>query len=117
MGESPIQRYLLTLLRQAQEDHATIVVIAPVKGSKVPIRYKAGDKWLTLAPPPAGMRPSLVTELSRLAGLPGGKFPKDGAIDVTSGDGRVHWRVQIASVKAECVLTPLAASPAQEEPQ
>src|SRR5436309_3515476 len=106
MSEDPIKRFTLLVLFQAQEDHATELTIAPAGGgARAPIRYKVGDTWYDMSPPPDYILPGVVAELTRLAAFADKPFPRDSLIDVPFGGLRLRWVVRMASADADCVLT------------
>ncbi len=107
MNDEPIKRFALLVLFQAQQDHATELTIAPVGGERPSIRYKVGDRWYDLSPPPAHVLPGVVAELDRLAEFGKRPFPKEGLIDVPYSGVRLRWIIRRTSAEADCVLTPV----------
>ena len=107
MSEAPIRHFTLLLLFQAQQDHATELTIAPASGERPPIRYKVGNAWHDLSPPPAQILPGVVAELDQLAAFARRPFPKEGLIDVAYSGVRLRWIIRRASADADCVLTPV----------
>lgn len=107
MSEEPIKRFVLLVLFQAQQDHATELAIAPVGGERPSIRYKVGDTWYDMSPPPAHILPGVVAELDQLAAFARRPFPKEGLIDVPFGSVRLRWIIRRTSAEADCVLTPV----------
>lgn len=107
MNDDPIKRFTLLVLFQAQQDHATELTIAPASGARSPIRYKVGDTWCDLSPPPAHILPGVVGELGRLAAFTKRPFPKEGLIDVPFGSLRLRWIIRMTSADGECILTPI----------
>ena len=107
MNEDPVKRFTLLLLFQAQQDHATELAIAPGGGERPAIRYKVGDAWHDLSPPPSHVPPGVVAELGRLASFTRRPFPKEGLIDVHYSGIRLLWVIRMASADAECILTPV----------
>lgn len=101
MSEEPIKRFVLLVLFQAQQDHATEVTVAPVGGERPPIRYKVGDTWCDMSPPPAHILPGVVAELDRLAAFTRRPFPKEGLIDVAFGSVRLRWIIRRTSAEAD----------------
>ena len=61
MREDPIKRFTLLVLLQAQQDHATELVVAPATMT-APIGYKVEGTWYDMSPPPADMLPGIVAE-------------------------------------------------------
>jgi hypothetical protein len=106
MSDAPIKRFTLLVLFQAQQDHASELVIDPVIGTKSPIRYKVGSNWYDFSLPPVHIIPGVRADVGRLAGFTDGAFPKEGIIDVPFSGVRLHWRACQAAEDAECVLAP-----------
>ena len=67
----PVRKFVLLVLWQAQEDGATELVLGvPLPdGSGTPFRYKVDGSWYDMSPFPSHIRPDVVTELERMAGL------------------------------------------------
>jgi hypothetical protein len=107
MNEEPIRRFTRLVLFQAQQDHATELTIAPASGEQPSIRYKVGDRWYDMSPPPADILPGVVAELDRLAAFSKRPFPKEGLIDVPYSGVRLRWIHRRTSADADCVLTPI----------
>jgi type II secretory ATPase GspE/PulE/Tfp pilus assembly ATPase PilB-like protein len=107
MSDDPIRRFTLLVLHQAQEDHATRLVIGPTCRGEMAIRYRVGDQLCEMSPPPAHVISAAIAEIGRLAGSPEGRFPIKGSIDVAYSGHRLKWRVAMASKDAECILTPV----------
>jgi hypothetical protein len=107
MSEDPIKRFTLLLLLQAQQDQAAELTIAPAISGRPPIRYKVGDTWHDMSPPPAHILPGVVAELGRLAAFTKRPFPKEGLIDVPFGGVRLRWVIRMTSADADCILTPI----------
>ncbi len=107
MNDDPIKRFTRLVLFQAQQDHATELTIAPASGARPPIRYKVGDTWYDLSPPPAHILPDVIAELARLAAFTKKPFPKDGLIDVPYSGVRLRWVIRMKSADADCILTPI----------
>jgi type II secretory ATPase GspE/PulE/Tfp pilus assembly ATPase PilB-like protein len=107
MSDDPIRRFTLLVLHQAQEDHATRLVIGPTCSGGMAIRYRVADQLCEFSPPPAHIIPSVIAEIGRLAGSPEGTLPIEGTIDLAFSGHRLKWQVAMASKDAECVLTPV----------
>ncbi len=105
MNDEPIRRFTLLLLFQAQQDHASELVVARGSDAGPAIRYKVGDTWHELSPPPADILPGVVAELGRLAAFRKRPFPKEGLIDIPFGRSRLQWIVRMTSADADCLLT------------
>ena len=95
------------VLFQAQQDHATELVIGTATSGRPPIRYKVEGTWHDWSPPPASIMPGVVAELGRLAAFSQRPFPKEDLIDESFGSVRLRWVPRMASADAECVLTPI----------
>jgi hypothetical protein len=107
MGNDPILRFTLLVLFQAQQDRATELVIDPFETEGTPIRYKVGEAWYGMSPPPLHILPGVAAELGRLAAFPDGAFPKEGPIDVSYSGARLGWKIRMASPRAAYILTPI----------
>jgi hypothetical protein len=107
MNDDPIKRFVRLVLFQAQQDHAAELTIAPAIGARPPIRYKVGDTWYDMSPPPADILPDVIAELGRLAAFTKRPFPKEGIIDVPFGRLRLQWVIRMESADADCILTPI----------
>lgn len=105
--DDPVTRYVLQVLYQSQQDQASRVVIGPYRAGELPVRYKVSGTWHDWSSPDATLASKLIGEVERLAALPETPFPKEGTIDVTFRETRLHWRAQRPSAEAVCVLTPL----------
>jgi hypothetical protein len=106
MIEEPIKRFILLVLFQAQQDNAAELTVGPGRSGRSAIRYKVGDTWYDMSPPPHIM-PDVVAELGRLAGFSSRPFPKEALIDVPFGGLRLRWVIRATSADADCVLTPI----------
>ena len=107
MNDDPIKRFTRLVLFQAQQDHATELTVAPASGARSPIRYKVGDTWYDMSPPPGHILPDVIAELGRLAAFTKRPFPKEGIIDEPFSSVRLHWVIRMQSADAGCVLTPI----------
>src|SRR5258708_2545544 len=107
MDNEPIKRFTQLVLFQAQQDHATELVIAPTIRERPPITYKVEGAWHDMSPPPAHILPGVVAELGRLAAFAKRPFPKEGLIDVAFSGVRLRWVVRVTSPNADCILTPI----------
>ena len=104
---SAVQRFVHLILELAQEDEATTLVVERASQTQgTGIKYRVKDVWYRLTPFPSHIRPSLVGELARMAGLDLEQFPSEGVM-FTTGPNPFKWRVSIASPVGECVLTRL----------
>jgi type II secretory ATPase GspE/PulE/Tfp pilus assembly ATPase PilB-like protein len=103
--DSAVRRFIHLLLFQAQQDHATELVIGATSASgDTPIRCKVEDTWYDLSPFPSHIRPDVIAELARMAKFPVGQFPNEGVFDVTFGDVQLRWTVGMTSADGECIL-------------
>jgi len=107
MTEKPIQQFTRLVLLMAQQDHARELVIAPVSREGSPIRYKIGDDWHDVSPPPTHIFPNVIAELGRLAAFTRRPFPKEGLIDVPYSGTRLRWVIRMTGADSDCVLTPI----------
>jgi hypothetical protein len=105
LEEVSVQRFILLLLFQAQQDHATELVIGPATRKGTPIRYRVEDTWHEMHPFPSRIRPAVVAELGRMAGFPEGSFPKEGPLAGVVGSVVLQWKVRITDAEGDCVLT------------
>ena len=107
MNDEPIKRFILLVLLQAQQDHATELTIGLGTGARPAIRYKVGDAWHDMSPPPAHIMPDVIAELGRLAAFSKRPFPKEALIDVPFGGVRLRWVIRATTADADYVLTPV----------
>jgi len=77
LTEDPIKRFTILVLFQAQQDHATELVVAPATKGQPPIRYKIESTWYDMSPPPADILPGVVAEIGRLAAYTKRRTPRD----------------------------------------
>lgn len=102
----PIKAFIHQLLMDAQQQHASAVVIGttPEYGQYTPFSYKVGNS-LRGSVFPSDLRSFVVAELERMAGLTESPFPKDGIFSVRIKNTHFKWRVQMTSRDAACTLT------------
>jgi hypothetical protein len=105
LEEFSVQRFILLLLFQAQQDCATELVIGPATPKGTSIRYKVEDTWHEMHPFPSHIRPALVAELGCMAGFSEGLFPKEGPLAGVVGSVVMQWEVRITDAEGDCVLT------------
>lgn len=105
-GSDPIRSFILLVLMDAQQEHATEVIIgvAPEYGGDTPMQYKVGD-ILHKSAFPSDIRSLVLAELARMAALPAGQYPKEGTFSVRLESTQLKWRVRMTSPEAECILT------------
>ena len=77
LTEDPIKRFTILVLFQAQQDHATELVVAPATKGQPPIRYKIESTWYDMSPPPADILPGVVAVIGRLAAYTKRRTPRD----------------------------------------
>ena len=106
MNEEPIKRFTLLVLFQAQQDRARELTIGLSSGSQPPIRYKVGDAWYDMSPPPAHIMPNVIAELGRLAA-----FVRDSRIPP------LRFTAKDASDMASLAFRPAPASPTTRSPR
>ena len=109
MADVPVQRFVLLVLFQAQEDGATELKIAPNNSAGPAISYQVNGKWHNWAPNPAHILSEAINELLCLAGIEDSPFPKEGLINARCGGHRLDWKIKISSPGDACVLTPVLA--------
>src|ERR1022692_1817642 len=107
MVDESIKRFTRLVLFQAQQEHATELVIAPTILKGTPIRYKVEGTWHDMSPPPAHILPGVVAELGQLAAFTKRPFPKEGLIDVAYSGVRLRWIIRVMSADADYILTPI----------
>jgi hypothetical protein len=102
------RKFILLVLWQAQADRATELVLGLrlPDGSGTPLRYKVDGRWYDMSPFPSHIRPDVVTELERMAGL--SPDVRVGTLNESVAGTRLKWRVQVATPEAECRLAPVA---------
>jgi type II secretory ATPase GspE/PulE/Tfp pilus assembly ATPase PilB-like protein len=105
MSESPIERCTRLMLFQAQQDHATELVIGPSRDGKPLIRYKVAGAWHDWQSPGADLVPAIIAELGSLAAFTTRPFPKEGLIDVPYSGIRLLWIIRMKSADTGCTLT------------
>ncbi|HZV33951.1 MAG TPA: hypothetical protein VFB72_05185 [Verrucomicrobiae bacterium] len=88
MADTPIERFVLLVLFQAQQDGATELKFPPANATNATISYQVDGKWHDFAPPPAHILPQAINELLRIAGIQDAPFPKEGVINVQFSSGR-----------------------------
>jgi type II secretory ATPase GspE/PulE/Tfp pilus assembly ATPase PilB-like protein len=99
-----VRRFTLLVLFQAQADRASELVIS---SSVVRLKYKVGETWHDLSPPPPHIIPQVMTELASLAGLQDRAFPAEGKIDIPLSGTHLRWKVQLSNTDAHCfAITP-----------
>jgi type II secretory ATPase GspE/PulE/Tfp pilus assembly ATPase PilB-like protein len=103
-----VKQFVQLVLAQAHRDNATDLAIGAITDDTTPIKYKVEGQWYDMAPPPARLRQSIVTELGRLADLPEGPFPKHGTIKALTDEVSSKWEMTAPTAEGEWMLTPSA---------
>lgn len=101
--EKKIRMFIGFVLYQAQQNHATELIIGTAQPEGKSIKYKAGDTWHDLVPFPSNILRDIISELARMAKFPAGQITGKGVLDLTTSQMRLKWNVVIAS--DECKLT------------
>ncbi len=93
--KDPVTRFVLLVLWQAHQDGATdlILGVPHPDDTGTPFRYRVDGTWYDMSPFPSHIRPSIVAELERMAGLSDGI--RKGVLDCTVGGVRMRWSVQM----------------------
>jgi type II secretory ATPase GspE/PulE/Tfp pilus assembly ATPase PilB-like protein len=97
-----VKRFILLLLLQAQADHASELIISSSSSAGAELKYKVGDTWHDVSPPPPHIIPQALTELASMAGLRGEALPAEGTIDVPLSGTRLCWRIRLSATGANC---------------
>jgi len=105
MGEDPINRTTKQILFQAQQDHATELVVRSSPGTGAAVRYKVADTWHDWASPGSESAAAIIGEIGRLARFSKRPCPKEGLIDVPYSGVRLLWVVRMTSADGDCVLS------------
>jgi type II secretory ATPase GspE/PulE/Tfp pilus assembly ATPase PilB-like protein len=104
MNDDPIKRFVLLVLFQAQQDHATELVISSAIGESAPVKYKVDGTWYDMSAPPPHILPDVVAELGRMARLSEGV--NKGLIDTDFSGVRLRWSATAASGGSGYILKP-----------
>jgi hypothetical protein len=105
----PVRKYIVLVLWQAQTDKATELTIGRVESNGVHVRYKVDDRWYTLSPFPAKIRPDVVRQLQKMARITG--EIREGILDEIAGNLRLKWSVRMTTPDEKLILTPLPNTP------
>jgi len=104
-SNTAIRRFIHLLLFQAQQDHATELVIGVSEADgETPFRFKIEGTWRGGPPFPSRIRPEVIAELVRMAGFHAGQIPGEGVLDERLGNLRLRWIVGMTDAEGECRL-------------
>ena len=103
MHDDAINRFVLLILLQAKNDHASEVVIDASVDSKAAIKYEVDGTWYEIAQPPSSILPSVSAELRRLAGITQEK--REGVIETDYSGDHLRWKV-VNDVESRFTLAP-----------
>src|SRR6266481_6250599 len=92
-----IKRFIFLVLLQAQADHASELVISSSSSAGAGLKYKVGDTWHDVSPPPPHIIPHVLTELASLAGLRAEAFPAEGTIDLPLSGTHLRWKIRLSN--------------------
>lgn len=94
---SPVRKFIVLVLWQAQEDQADDVVIGEPTSHQVPIRYRVGGTWYEMTPFPEEIREAVHRVVAEMAGHRGPvQFPWHGKIDLdVTPNLRLSWSVEL----------------------
>lgn len=107
MSEDAIKRTTKVILFQAQQDHATELVVRSSPGTGAAVRYKVAEKWHDWKSPPPELALAIIAEIGKLADFTKRPCPKEGLIDVPYSGIRLLWVAKMASAEGDCVLSPV----------
>ena len=107
MSDDPIKRTTNLILFQAQQDHATELVVRSSPGTGAAVRYKVAGTWHDWTSPCPELAPAIIGEIGRLASFSKRPCPKEGLIDVPYSGVRLLWVVKMASADGDCILSPV----------
>lgn len=107
MSDDVIERTTKLILFQAQQDHATELVVRRSPGAGAAVRCKVGDTWHDWTSPTSELAPAIIGEIGRLAAFAKRPCPKEGLIDVPYSGIRLLWVVRMASADGDCILSPV----------
>ena len=107
MSDDVIGRTTKLILFQAQQDHATELVVCSCPGTGAAVRYKVAENWHDWTSPHPELAPAIIREIGKLAAFTKRPCPKEGLIDVPYSGVRVLWVVRMASAGGDCILSPV----------
>lgn len=107
MADTPIERFVLLVLSQAQQDGATELKFPPANAAGATISYRVDGKWHDWAPNPAHVLTGALDELLRLANIQDSPFPREGFIETRFGAFQLNWKIKMQTPDRGCFLTPI----------
>ena len=107
MSDDPIKHTTKLMLFQAQQDHATELVVRRRPGTVAAISYKINQTWHDWKSPGSELTPAIIGEIGRLAAFTTRPCPKEGLIDMPFSGVRLLWVVKMESADGDCVLSPI----------
>jgi len=107
MSDDAITRTTKLILFQAQQDHATELVVRNCPGPGAGVRYKVAENWHDWMGPTPELAPAIIQEIERLASFSKRPCPKEGLIDVPFSGVRLLWVARMSSADSDCILSPI----------
>ena len=107
MSDDGIKRTTKLILFQAQQDHASELVVRSCPGSGAAVRYKVAETWHDWTSPGPELVPAIICEIGKLAAFTKRPCPKEGLIDMPYSGVRLLWAVKVASADGDCILSPI----------
>lgn len=103
-----IPGFVYVVLIDVYHANATELAIGVPKeqDGDAPLRCKVEGTWRETRIP-SYLRPRIIAEVQRLAGLPQSQFPCKGTFIVRLESKQFKWMVQVESAEADCILTPV----------
>lgn len=105
MSDNAIKRTTKLILFQAQQDHATELVVRSCPGTGAAVRSKVAGNWHDWKGPGPQLAAAIIEEIGRLAAFTKRPCPKEGLIDVLYSGVRLLWVVRMASADGDCILS------------
>src|SRR6266850_3520965 len=109
-GEPTERRFWTRFPGPARRWHGNLILIKTFVihyTSVAQLKYKVGETWHDLSPPPPHIIPQVLTELASLVGLQDRAFPAEGKIDIPLSGTHLRWKVQLSNTDAHCfAITP-----------
>jgi hypothetical protein len=103
----PIRTFIRLLLMQAHEHRATELAIGVATAPESTVTERVDGTWYHVSAFPSDFRSQVLAELGRMAALPEGPFPKEGCILVRLESTQLKWKLRMANLDGECILTPI----------